>query len=143
METALQQPAIAPAKSLEGLLKTFLQSYQRIAAGSMFRPMLVSSQQVLGHSGDNRPRKKVRSQHGKHDCFSERHEEVPSHARQQEHRSKHDADRKRGNKGWSRDLRCAIQNNFIQIFSCSGSRVPLIFFTSTVAFFSKIANCKA
>src|SRR2546423_8213680 len=115
MEAALQEPAIAPAESFKGCLKTFLQSRQWVAAGSLFTSVIVSSQQVLRHSRDDRPGKKVRSQHGEHDRFSERHEEVPGHARQQEHRSKYDADRKRGHKSRSRDLRCTVQNHFVQI----------------------------
>src|SRR6266850_1339347 len=114
MEANLQQAAIAVTKPLESLFKTLLKSYERIAAwGAAF--LFVSPQQVLGHGWDDRPGKQVRSQHSENHRFGQRHKEVPRHARQQEHRSKNNADRQCGYEGRCGDLRRAVQNDFIHV----------------------------
>ena len=79
-------------KVLECLLKTFLKTYQGITAGDSGAMPFFSPQQVLRHSRNDGPRKEIRSQHGEDYSFSERHEQVSRHAREQEHGSKHDAD---------------------------------------------------
>ena len=121
METNLQQATKAVPKFLESYLKTLLQAHQWIAAEGGFLPL--SLQQVLCHCWNDGPGKEIRSQHGEHYRFGERNEQVSRHARQQEHRRKHNADRKRGDEGRGRYLRCAVQNNFVQILfrSCSFS----------------------
>src|SRR6266478_2749723 len=68
MEANLQQTAIAVTKSLKGLFKTLLKSHERITAwGTCF--VFISSQQVLGHGGDDRPGKQVRGQHSENHSF--------------------------------------------------------------------------
>src|ERR1039458_3500540 len=59
MEADLQQAAIAATKSLEGCLKAFLKSHQRIAAGRIFGLLFLSPQQVLGHCRDDSPRQEI------------------------------------------------------------------------------------
>ena|SRR5229473_333187 len=74
METKLKQAAIAKAKSFEGLLKSLLKSYQRIAAGGRnICSLFISAQKVLRHSRDNRAGKEVGGQHGENHCLGERH----------------------------------------------------------------------
>src|SRR6266446_4764739 len=102
-EANLQQAAIAVTKSLEGLFKTLLKSNQRVTAwGARF--MFISPQQVFGHCRNDGPRKEIGGQHGENHCFGEWHKEIPRDAGQQEHRSKHDADRKCGHEGGCRYL---------------------------------------
>src|SRR5713226_484152 len=114
VEANLQQVAIAVTKSLEGLFKTLLKSNERITAWCT-RFLFISSQQVLGHGGDDRPGKQVRGQHSENHGFGERHKEIPRDAGQQEHRSKHNADRECGHEGGCGDLRCAVEDNFIHV----------------------------
>src|SRR5207302_10947502 len=103
-EAYLQQAAIAVTKSLEGRFKTLLKSNKRVTAwDALF--VFISPQQVLGHGRNDGPRKQVRGEHGENDCLGERHKEIPRDAGQQEHWSKHDADRKCGHEGGCRYLR--------------------------------------
>ncbi len=44
VERSFEQAAIAPTKSFEALLKTFLKSYERIAAGGTFRLRFIPPQ---------------------------------------------------------------------------------------------------
>src|SRR5712664_240705 len=114
MEANLQQAAIAVTKSLKGLFKTLLKSNERITAwGTCF--VFISSQQVLGHGGDDRPGKQVRGQHSENHSFGERHKEISGDAGQQEHWSKHDADRQCGHEGGCRYLRRAVEDNFVHV----------------------------
>src|SRR6266481_3122852 len=109
-----RQHAIAVTKSLESLFKTLLKSNERIAAwGTRF--LFISSQQVLGHGGDNRPGKQVRGQHSENHSFGERHKEISGDGGQQEHWSKHDADRQCGHEGGCRYLRRAVEDNFVHV----------------------------
>src|SRR5229473_6372368 len=114
VEANLQQVAIAVTKSLERLFKTLLKSNKRITAWGACL-MFVSPQQVLGHGGDDGPGKQVRGQHSENHSFGERHKEISGDAGQQEHGSKHNADRQCGHKGRCRDLRSAVKDNFIHV----------------------------
>src|SRR5712691_3398633 len=114
VEANLQQVAIAVTKSLEGLFKTLLKSNERITAWCT-RFLFISSQQVLGHGGDDRPGKQVRGQHSENHSFGERHKEISGDAGQQEHRSKHDADRECRHEGGCSDLRRAVEDNFVHV----------------------------
>src|SRR6266852_5096822 len=51
MKTALKHPTIAQTESLEGLLKTLLEAYQRITAGGISGFLLLSAQKVVRHRG--------------------------------------------------------------------------------------------
>src|SRR6266478_3406299 len=115
METNLQHAAIAPAESLEGCLKTLLNSYQRISAGVMSGFRFLSTQKVLRHGRDDGPGEKIRGQHGENDCFGERHKEVPCYPSQQEHRRKYDANCERGHECGCRDLRRTIEHDIIHV----------------------------
>ena len=70
---------------------------------------------ILRHGRDDRPGEQIRRQHRENHCFGERHKEIPRHARQQEHRSKHNTDRKRGHERGCRDLRRAVEDNFVHV----------------------------
>ena len=115
VETNFQQAAIASTKCFEGLLKTLLKPHQRIAARRISRLVFLSPQQVLGHGRNDGPRQKIRGQHGENHCFCERYKEVPSHAGEQEHRSKDNADRKCGHESRSGNLRGTVQNNCVHV----------------------------
>src|SRR5258705_10168542 len=110
VETSLQQAAIAPAKLFEGLLKALLHSYERVATGTGTLPF-ISAQKILGHGGNDRPRKQIRGQHREYHGFGERNKEISRYAGQQEHRGKHYADRKCGYEGRSCNLGRAVQDN--------------------------------
>src|SRR5246127_5281716 len=64
MESSLQQLVIASTESLEGRLKTLLNSHERIADRSISGLAFIAPEQILRHSRDDRPGKKVRRQHG-------------------------------------------------------------------------------
>src|SRR5712671_5191140 len=105
LERCLQQPAITHTESLESCFKTFLNSYQGVAAwGGSLPFFFFSAQQVLCHRRDDRSGEQIRCQHGENHCFGERHKKVTRHARQQEHRSKNNTDRKRGYESGCGDL---------------------------------------
>src|SRR6266436_5488357 len=114
VEANLQQVAIAVTKSLEGLFKTLLKSNKRITAWGTCL-MFVTPQQVLGHGRDDGPGKQVRGQHSENHSFGERHKEISGDAGQQEHRSKHDADRECRHEGGCGDLRRAVEDNFVHV----------------------------
>ena len=124
-ETNFQQAVIALTKPFEGFFETLLQSYQGIAAGGISRFFLVAPQQVLGHCRDDSSRKEIGSQHCKNNGFRERHEQIPRDAGQQEHGSKHNADRKRGHECGRRDLRRAVQDNFVHVLLGFGLAVAI------------------
>jgi len=77
----------------------------------------------------------------KNHCFRERHKQVSRDAGQQEHGSKHNADRKRGHECGRCDLRRAVQTTSSMSLSGSASRLRLIFSTSTVASVHEDADC--
>src|SRR5216683_5443487 len=114
VEANLQQVAIAVTKSRERLFKTLLKSNKRITAWGACL-MFVSPQQVLGHGGDDGPGKQVRGQHSENHSFGERHKEISGDAGQQEHGSKHNADRECRHEGGCSDLRRAVEDNFIHV----------------------------
>src|SRR5260370_13430116 len=114
VEANLQEVEIAVTKSLEGLFKTLLKSNKRITAWGACL-MFASPQQVLGHGGDDGPGKQVRGQHSENHSFGERHKEISGNAGQQEHGSKHNADRQCGRKGRCRDLRSTVKSNCIHV----------------------------
>ena len=115
METNFQHAAIAATKSVKGRLKPLLEPHQRIAAGSIVPSCFLSPQQILRHCRNNGPRQEIRRQHGEDHRLGEWHEQISRDPGQQEHRSEHDADRKRGHESRSRDLRRAVENNFVHI----------------------------
>ena len=115
MEADLQEAAIAATKSLEGCLKAFLKSHQRIAAGRISGLLFLAPQQILGHGRNDGSRKEIRGQHGEHYRLGERHKQVSRHAGKQEHRSKHNADRERGDECGCRDLRRTVENDFVHV----------------------------
>src|ERR1700704_6595220 len=92
VETSLQQTAIASAKLFEGLLKTLLHSHERVATGTSTLPF-ISAQKILGHGWNDRPGEQIRGQHREYYGLGERNKEISRYAGQQEHRSKHNADR--------------------------------------------------
>src|ERR1700676_1921502 len=112
LEANFQQAAIAAMEFLEGLFEALLKPYERIAAWRS-RFVFLSPQQVLGHGRNDRPGKQVRSQHCEDHCFGERHEEIARDARQQEHRSKHNTDRKRRDERRCGDLGRAVEDHRI------------------------------
>src|SRR5882724_2858178 len=78
LERCFQQPAISHTKSLESCFKTFLNSYQRVAAGDRtIRFFFFSAQQVLRHGWHDRSGEQIRCQHSENHCFGERHKEIP------------------------------------------------------------------
>src|SRR5579883_3658287 len=81
-------------QSLESALKGTLKEHQRIAR----RPaMLLLAQQVHRERGNQRSRKDIRSDHGEHHCFGERHEQILRYTAQEEHRNEDDTDTERRN----------------------------------------------
>src|SRR6266478_1481848 len=125
METSLQQASIAATESLEGVLKTLLNSYQRISAGVMSGFRFLSTQKVFRHGRDDSPGEKIRRQHCEDDSFGERHKEVPCYPSQQEHRGKYDANCERGHEGGCRDLRRTIQHDLVHVFVWFCLTVPI------------------
>src|ERR1700682_1469625 len=83
LETSFQQPAITHTESLEGWLKTLLNSSaRRWAGGRNIRFFFFPAQKLLRHGRDDRAGEQIRRQHSENHCFGERHKEVARNARQ-------------------------------------------------------------
>ncbi len=71
----------------------------------------------MHHGRDQRARQQIGSEHGENHRHGHRRKQIPRRSSQQQHRDKHDADRKRGNKRRNGDLRRAIEDGAHQRLS--------------------------
>src|SRR5580658_6794817 len=136
MQTELEQAVIPLPETFEGFLKSLLHPYQRITGGGATSIHVIAAQEIFGHRWDDRAGKKVRRQHGENHGFSERYKQVPRHAGQHEHRSKHNADRKRGHESGRGNLRGAVQDNLVHVLlrlRCAIS-IDVLDFNSSVVY---------
>jgi hypothetical protein len=108
-----QEIAITVTRALEAVLEALLEARQ--ARFPLLFVLVFFLQPVFGERGDEGSRQDVGSEHGEHDRFRERNEQVLRDARQLKHRHEHDADRKRGHQGGQRDLLCAFQDRLLDV----------------------------
>src|SRR5579872_24175 len=133
MQTAFQQSVVAFAEALESFFKPDLHRHQRISALALRQRLgFMPAQQIFRHGRYQRPRQKVRSQHGKHDRFRQRYKEKPRHAGQKKHGHEHDADGQRRNKGWNRDLLRAVENRVFNFFPLRQVAIDVLDFNGGV-----------
>src|ERR1039458_7855234 len=78
----------------EGFLKANLEANQRVTARPRYVPsfLFVPTQQILSHGRHQCSREQIRSKHGEHNRFRQRHEQISSDTGQKEHRNEHNAD---------------------------------------------------
>src|SRR6266481_5510229 len=67
-------------------------------------------QQLTGHRWYQRSRQEIGGQHREHHGQGQRRKKIASYSRQQHHRKKYDANRKRADQRGCSDLRSALQN---------------------------------
>jgi len=90
LQRCLQQRLVAVAEILEPALKAALEAPQKgLRPGSA---MFVPAHDVHHQRRDQRSRKQIAGQHREAHRLGQRHKEEARHARQEEHRHKHNAD---------------------------------------------------
>ena len=128
IETDLEPSLIALAETLKAMLELYLHrtSGLRLDSRKMSGFFFMPAQQILRHGRHQGSRKQVRSQHGEHHRFRQRHKQIPRHAGEEKHRHEHDADRQRGNERRNRNLLRAIQNGVLDFLSLSDVAVDVL-----------------
>src|ERR1700690_1803477 len=136
MQATLQHLVITVAEFFEAQFKSDLHPYQRIAAGGIQVAgfLLMASQQILGHGRDKSPGQQVGGKHGEHYRFGQRNEQIASHAGEEEHGQKHDADGEGRNEGRDSNLLRTIQNRLLNLFALGNVPVDVFNFDGSVVY---------
>ena len=108
-----EEIAVAMAHALEAVLETLLEARQ--ARFLLLVVLVLLLQPVLGERRDEGSRQDVGGQHGEHDGFRQRNEQVLRDARQLKHRHEHDANGQRRDERRKRDLMGALQDRLLDI----------------------------
>src|SRR5215831_19640015 len=134
MEACLEHTMVAVANTIDPFFKSHLQPHQwiRTVLRKMSRFLLVSAEEVLGHSWHYSSRKQVRREHSEAYGFGQRDEQVASHTGQKEHGDEDDADRERGNERRNGNLRSAVENGLLHFFSLGDVAVDVLNFDGCI-----------
>src|SRR6185437_5467427 len=131
----LESAVVRLAQALKAMLKADLKALEwcgDAAPDPEFIFMLMAAKQVHYQRGHQRSREQIRSQHGKDHGFRQRHKEELGHAGQEKHGHKHNADAQRGDERRHGNLRCAVQNCLLQLFSLGKVSINVLYFNRRV-----------